>query len=299
MGVQARRGRSWHRALMITMLTGTFGALNAAPVRALTPYVYTPSAQELEGAGVGIGRTAAQLLRLGQPEEAASLAALAVRLQPNDERLWSVLAEAQLRSDQLKAAAGSLAKAKALKPGKAGLWFAEASIALRDERPDDAISLLDEGLRLDPKNAGAYFDLGNARVMQSDLRQALKAFEQATTIKPSFWEALNNQALVLFEMGNTPEAIKRWRSVLSIKNNPEPMLALAAALNQQSPGDAESLELARQALAEDPNYVLPGHQENQLWGSKLRQATDVLLTTPSLKGAVERAEANADPKSAE
>ena len=284
---------------MITMLTGTLGALNAAPVRALTPYVYTPSAQELEGAGVGIGRTAAQLLRLGQPEEAASLAALAVRLQPNDERLWSVLAEAQLRSDQLKAAAGSLAKAKALKPGKAGLWFAEASIALRDERPDDAISLLDEGLRLDPKNAGAYFDLGNARVMQSDLRQALKAFEQATTIKPSFWEALNNQALVLFEMGNTSEAIKRWRSVLSIKNNPEPMLALAAALNQQSPGDAESLELARRALSEDPNYVLPGHQENQLWGSKLRQATDVLLTTPSLRGAVERAEANADPKSAE
>ena len=299
MGVQARRGRSWNRALMITMLTGTLGALNAAPARALTPYVYTPSAQELEGAGVGIGRTAAQLLRLGQPEEAASLAALAVRLQPNDERLWSVLAEAQLRSDQLKAAAGSLAKAKALKPGKAGLWFAEASIALRDERPDDAISLLDEGLRLDPKNAGAYFDLGNARVMQSDLRQALKAFEQATTIKPSFWEALNNQALVLFEMGNTPEAIKRWRSVLSIKRNPEPMLALAAALNQQSPGDSESLELARQALAEDPNYVLPGHQENQLWGSKLRQATDVLLTTPSLIGAVERAEANADPKSAE
>ena len=284
---------------MITMLTGTLGALNAAPTRALTPYVYTPSAQELEGAGVGIGRTAAQLLRLGQPEEAASLAALAVRLQPNDERLWSVLAEAQLRSDQLKAAAGSLAKAKALKPGKAGLWFAEASIALRDERPDDAISLLDEGLRLDPKNAGAYFDLGNARVMQSDLRQALKAFEQATTIKPSFWEALNNQALVLFEMGNTPEAIKRWRSVLSIKRNPEPMLALAAALNQQSPGDAESLELARKALAEDPNYVLPGHQENQLWGSKLRQATEVLLTTPSLRSAVERAEANADPKSAE
>ena len=284
---------------MITMLTGTLGALNAPRARALTPYVYTPSAQELEGAGVGIGRTAAQLLRLGQPEEAARLAALAVRLQPNDERLWSVLAEAQLRSDQLKAAAGSLAKAKALKPGKAGLWFAEASIALRDERPDDAISLLDEGLRLDPKNAGAYFDLGNARVMQSNLRQALKAFEQATTIKPSFWEALNNQALVLFEMGNTPEAIKRWRSVLSIKRNPEPMLALAAALNQQNPGDAESLELARKALAEDPNYVLPGHQENQLWGSKLRQATDVLLTTPSLRGVVERAEANADPKSAE
>ena len=132
-----------------------------------------------------------------------------------------------------------------------------------------------------------------------ELRQALKAFEQATTIKPSFWEALNNQALVLFEMGNTGEAIRRWRSVLEIKRNAEPMLALAAALNKQSPGDEESIDLARQALAEDPNYVLPGHQENQLWGKKLRQATGVLLSEPDLKGAVERAEANADPKSAE
>ena len=295
----ARSWKLWQKSLVMSLMLGSVGATTTAPARALVPYVYTPSTQELEGAGVGIGRTAAQLLRLGQPEEASRLAALAVRLQPNDERLWSVLAEAQLRSDQLNDAAGSLAKAKSLNPGKAGLWFAEASLALRDNRPDDAVPLLDEGLRLDPKNAGAYFDLGNARVMQDDLRQALRAFEKATSIKPSFWEALNNQALVLFEMGNTSEAIKRWRSVLKIKRNAEPMLALAAALNKQKPGDTESIELARKALAEDPNYVLPGHQENQLWGLKLRQATETLLSEGALKSAVERAEANADPKTAE
>ena len=295
----ARSWKLWQKSLVMSLMLGSVGATTTAPARALVPYVYTPSTQELEGAGIGIGRTAAQLLRLGQPEEASRLAALAVRLQPNDERLWSVLAEAQLRSDQLNDAAGSLAKAKSLNPGKAGLWFAEASLALRDNRPDDAIPLLDEGLRLDPKNAGAYFDLGNARVMQDDLRQALRAFEKATSIKPSFWEALNNQALVLFEMGNTSEAIKRWRSVLKIKSNAEPMLALAAALNKQKPGDTESIELARKALAEDPNYVLPGHQENQLWGLKLRQATETLLSEGALKSAVERAEANADPKTAE
>ena len=295
----ARSWKLWQKSLVMSLMLGSVGATTTAPARALVPYVYTPSTQELEGAGIGIGRTAAQLLRLGQPEEASRLAALAVRLQPNDERLWSVLAEAQLRSDQLNDAAGSLAKAKSLNPGKAGLWFAEASLALRDNRPDDAVPLLDEGLRLDPKNAGAYFDLGNARVMQDDLRQALRAFEKATSIKPSFWEALNNQALVLFEMGNTSEAIKRWRSVLKIKSNAEPMLALAAALNKQKPGDTESIELARKALAEDPSYVLPGHQENQLWGLKLRQATETLLSEGALKSAVERAEANADPKTAE
>merc|ERR1711965_178583 len=86
-------------------------------------------------------------------------------------------------------------------------------------------------------------------------KQALKAFERATAIKPSFWEALNNQSLVLFEMGNTKEAIRRWRSVLAINANPEPMLALAAALNKVSPGDQESLKLAQQARPRPHGHI--------------------------------------------
>jgi len=284
---------SWCAATLLALT----GLILPLPSKALVPTVYLPSSQELEGSGIGIGRTAAQLLRLGQPEEAARLAALAVRLQPDDERLWSVLAEAQLRSEQLKDAANSLARAKQLNPKKAGLWFAEASLALRDNRPNDAIPLLDEGLKLDPNNPGAYFDLGNARVMQTEYGAALKAFEKAATLKPTFWEAVNNQAIVLFEMGNRREAIQRWRRVLSIKRNAEPMLALAAAINSQSPGNEEALTLARQALADDPNYVLPAHQKQQLWGLNLRLATRSLLTSPDLRDAVERAEANADPSS--
>ncbi|MAV10065.1 MAG: hypothetical protein CMN96_01265 [Synechococcus sp. MED850] len=263
------------------------------PAQAIVPYVYLPSEEELKGSSLGIGRTAAQLLQLGQPQEAAQLAALAVRLQPDDERLWSVLAEAQLRSDQLENASLSLSKAKALKPDKAGLWFAEAAIALRSERPEEAISLLDRGLQLDPKNASAYFDLGNARIMQSQLGMALKAFEQATNLKPTFWEALNNQALVLYEMGNRDEAIRRWRRVLEIENNPEPMLALASALFQQGGRREEAITLAREALAKDPNYVLPPHQEEQLWGFRIRGAAAQLLDEDELADSVERARANA------
>ena len=263
------------------------------PAQAIVPYVYLPSEEELKGSSLGIGRTAAQLLQLGQPQEAAQLAALAVRLQPDDERLWSVLAEAQLRSDQLENASLSLSKAKALKPDKAGLWFAEAAIALRSERPEEAISLLDRGLQLDPKNASAYFDLGNARIMQSQFGMALKAFEQATNLKPTFWEALNNQALVLYEMGNRDEAIRRWRRVLEIENNPEPMLALASALFQQGGRREEAITLAREALAKDPNYVLPPHQEEQLWGFRIRGAAAQLLDEDELADSVERARANA------
>ena len=289
---RSRTPSRWRQRLTAALIgLGCLSLTN--PAHALVPYVYIPTTEELKGSSMGIGRTAAQLLQLGQPQEAAKLAALAVRLQPEDERLWTVLAEAQLRSNQLEEASRSLAAAKQLNPKKAGLWFAEAAIALRSERPDEAIDLLARGLQLEPDNPAAYFDLGNARIMRDELKLALTAFERATSLKPDFWEALNNQALVLYEIGNRDEAIKRWRRVLEIENNPEPMLALAAALHQRGNNREEAISLATTALSNDPNYVLTPHQVEQLWGARIRQAAAQLLDQEELADTVERAQANA------
>jgi tetratricopeptide (TPR) repeat protein len=272
----------------------SFAAIAVAPAaKAVIPYVYVPTSEELTGSAVGIGRTAAQLLQMGQPKQAAKLAALAVRLDPQDERLWSVLAEAQLRSDDLEQASQSLARAKDLNPDKAGLWFAQGALALRDERPEEALPLIQRGLELDPKIPAAYFDLGNAHIMLDDLSSALISFEQATNLKPEFWEALNNQALVLYEMGQPDEAIRRWRAVLKIEENAEPLLALAAALHQQGDNSDVPLGMAREALDKEPNYVLTPHQVEQLWGVKIRQAAARLLALPEMASSVERAQANA------
>ena len=265
----------------------------ATSAKAIVPYVYVPSSEELTGSAVGIGRTAAQLLQMGQPKQAAKLAALAVRLDPQDERLWSVLAEAQLRSDDLEQAGQSLARAKNLNPDKAGLWFAQGALALRDERPEEALPLIQRGLELDPKIPAAYFDLGNAHIMLDDLSSALDSFERATNLKPDFWEALNNQALVLYEMGNADEAIRRWRAVLKLENNAEPMLALAAALHQKGDDSDVPITMAREPLNQEPNYVLTPHQIEQLWGVKIRQAAARLLALPEMASSVERAQANA------
>lgn len=267
------------------------------PVRALVPYAYVPRPAELEGAGLGIAQAAARLLRLGQAADAARLAALTVQLLPDDPRGWVLLAEAQLRSNQLKAAGVSLARAKQLDPDNAGIWFAEGSLALRDNRATEAVTLLEQGLRFDSRNASAYFDLGNARILLNQPGEALAAFERAAKLRQDFWEAINNQALVLFEQGNTKAAVDRWRRVLAIKADAaEPNLALAAALYQlQGSESGEALALADKALAAEPNYVLEGYQTTQLWGPKLRSATQLLFREPSLRPAVERALANANP----
>ena len=281
----------WLRTLAAAPLM--LSALTAAPARALVPYVAVPSEQNLEGAGLGIAQAAARLLRIGQAEEAARLAALTVQLIPNDPRGWVLLAEAQLRSNQNKEAAVSLARARELDPKNAGILFAQGSLALKNSRPSDAVDLIRQGLKLDSKNPGAYFDLGNAYILMGKSADALGAFERASDLRRDFWEAVNNQALVLFEQKKDSEAIQRWRRVLQMKAAAEPSLALAAALNTAKPGNTDSLQLAARALAEEPNYVLETWQKEQLWGARLRAAAAKLLAEPTLKADVERAQANA------
>ena len=263
------------------------------PARALVPYVLVPSEVSLEGAGLGIAQAAARLLRLGQAEDAARLAALVVQLIPADPRGWVLLAEAQLRSGQEKKAGVALARARELDPSNAGILFAQGSLALKDNNPTQAAELIRQGLKLDGRNAGAYFDLGNAQILMGRNREALTAFEKASDLRKNFWEAINNQALVLYEQKNDGEAIKRWRRVLAIKAAAEPCLALAAAMNAKQPGNLESLQLAAKALAEEPNYVLESWQKEQLWGSRLRSDAAKLFREPTLKADVDRAQANA------
>ena len=266
------------------------------PARALVPYVYLPPAKEMKAAGLGIAQAAARLLRMGQAEDAARLAALTVRLIPNDPRGWILLAEAELRSNHPDQALKALARAKLLEPGNAGIWLAEGSLALRNNDPTRAVPLLRKGLELDPRNSGAYFDLGNAQIMLNETGSALTSFERASKLRPDFWEAINNQGLVLFELGRQDEALQRWRQVLKIKPDAaETTLAMAVGLEFKggAANHSEAIRLASQALANDPNYVLDRFRKEQLWGERLRAATRALLAQPELKASVDRASANA------
>jgi tetratricopeptide (TPR) repeat protein len=221
-----------------------------------------------------------------------------VQLLPDDPRGWLLLAEAQLRSNQGKDASQSLARAKQLDPRNAAIWFAEGSLALRNGNAKDAVGLLRQGLQYDNRNAGAYFDLGNAQILLGKPQDAIKDWERAASLRSGFWEAINNQGLVLYEQGDRPAAVARWRRALKIKPDAaEPTLALAAGLyGLGTQHREEAIALADRALTADPNYVLESYQRDQLWGAKLRATTKQLLALKELKAVVERAHANASPE---
>jgi tetratricopeptide (TPR) repeat protein len=299
---QAKGTSSWLRlrrfGLGLTLLTAGL-LVTTRPAVAMVPFVFVPQPEALEGAGRGIAQAAAKLLRFGQPEDAARLADLTVRLLPNEPIGWVLLAEAELRSNRSEQALKALEKAKRLDPNNPGIWFAEGAVALRNNRPADALVLLRRGLQLDNQNAGAHFDLGNAYFMLSQPNEAMASFNKAASLRKNFWEAINNQGLVLFELDRRSEAMDRWRKVLISKPDvAETSLALGSSLLLTNPQKRdEALRLAKNALNEDPNYVKESYQKDQLWGPKLRAAARNLLSQPELKSAVERASANANGSS--
>tara|TARA_B100000700_G_scaffold331316_1_gene463115 strand:+ start:1135 stop:2028 length:894 start_codon:yes stop_codon:yes gene_type:complete len=264
--------------------------------QAFIPYVYQPIKSDLEKTGLEIAKTAAQLVYLGQTKEAILLAELAISLNPEDDRIWAILAEAQIRNKDIKKASQSLQKAKQINPKKAALWFLEGSLALLQNQPNKAELLITEGLKLEPKNANAYFQLGNSLLMQNKLNKALRSYKIASKQKTKFWESLNNQGLVLFELNQKENAIQLWEKVLEINRNAEPMLALAGALNSINPKNLRSIDLAKEALSQNPLYVSRSHQKDQLWGEKLQLAVESLLKKQELIKIVQESLAKIETK---
>ncbi|WP_320663563.1 tetratricopeptide repeat protein [Prochlorococcus sp. MIT 1223] len=262
------------------------------PVLAFTPAVYEPNIKEMKNKSKGFGEIAAQLLYFGENKKAIQVANLAVKLNPKEEKLWGILAEAQMRSKDLISARNSLKQAQILNPGEAVYYFKEASIDFEINKINNSIHLIEIGLSIDPKNPNGYFQLGNSRMRLKEYKKALLAFEKANDLKPTFWQSINNQALVLYEINSKEKAIKLWEKVIELNADAEPMLALAAAKYQKDNKDKKSIDFAKKALLKSPIYVHKSHQKDQLWGDELLKAANELFKAPELKKAVSQAIAN-------
>ncbi len=256
--------------------------------QSLIPYYYLPSKKNLEKQSLSIGKNVYQLLYFGQYEDSLNLAKLAVKMNSTDENLWLILSESQVANKLYKDALISLNKAQKLNSKNSEIFFAKSRILFKISQFNNAKTALASGLKLDPNNHKAIFQLGNIFLMEKKYLEAVKLFDRSLEIKPDFWQAINNQALAYFEKNNVNLSIKLFEKAISIENNAEPLLGLASSLRIKDIKLA--LQLAKEALAKDPNYVNYDYRKEQLWGEKLQTSTEILLQDDQLKEDVLLAE---------
>jgi len=250
-------------------------------VQSVVPYYYFPTIKNLQKQSSYIGKNAYQLIYFGQYEDSLNLAKLAVKINTKDEKLWLILAEAQIANKQYKNAINSLNKAEQINSNISEIYFAKSNIYLRISQESKAKTALKKGLEIEPNNYKAIFQLGNIFLMEKNYLGAIKLFDKSIKIKPDFWQAINNQGLAYFEKNNINLSIKLFEKAISIEENAEPLLGLASCININD--NKLAIQLAKKALAKDPKYVNYDYRKEQLWGEKLQSSTEILLQNEQLK----------------
>ena len=266
---------------LISVSLISFYLLQIEKVQAIVPYYYFPTIKNLQKQSLYIGKNAYQLLYFGQYEDSLNLAKLAVKINAKDEKLWLILAEAQIANKKYKNALNSLNKAEQINSNISEIYFAKSNVYLKISQQTKAKSALEKGIKIEPNNHKAIFQLGNILLMEKNYLGAIKLFDKSVKIKPDFWQAINNQGLAYFEKNNINLSIKLFEKAISIENNAEPLLGLASCLRIKNTELA--IQLAKKALAKDHKYVNYDYRKEQLWGEKLQASTQILLDNEELE----------------
>ena len=255
--------------------------LKIEKVQSVVPYYYFPKIDNLKKEALSIGKNAYQLLYLGQYEDSLNLAKLAIKINSTDEKLWLILSEAQAANKLYKNSLNSLSRAQKINSNISEIYFAKSNIYLKISQKQNAKNALKKGLKIEPNNHKAIFQLGNIFLMEKNYLEAIKLFDKSAKIKPNFWQAINNMALAYFEENKINKSIKLFEKAILIDENAEPLLGLASCLRIKD--NKLALQLAKKALAKNPNYVNNNYREEQLWGVKLQTSTEILLQNEELQ----------------
>ena len=274
--------KSLIKLLFISIISGHI--FNTQNLNALVPYYYLPETKNLKQEALAIGKQAYQLLFFGQIKESLNLAKLAVKIDDKNENLWMTLADAQIVNKLYDDALISLNIAQRINPKIGEIYFVKSNIYLKQSKIKKAKLSLKEGIKILPKNFNAIFQLGNIYLMEKNYKKALEEFDKAIELNKDLWQALNNKGLAYFELDKISLSIISFKKSISIEENAEPLLGLAACLKTNDIN--ESILLAKKALKKDPKYVSYEYRKEQLWGEKLQSSTEKLLKNNQLKKEV-------------
>tara|TARA_Y100001933_G_scaffold263846_1_gene326969 strand:- start:2537 stop:3397 length:861 start_codon:yes stop_codon:yes gene_type:complete len=250
-------------------------------INSLVPFFNLPTENELKNNSLSLGQKAYQLLYFGQLKDSLRLAELAISINENDEKLWALLAEVQVANNMYEEALESIKKGKILNPSLGELYFAESSIYLKQKKRNSAKESLIQGIKFNSTNSAAMFQLGNIFLIEKKYNKALNYFNKTIEIDPLFWQAINNKGLIYFELNKIKLSVKNFESAIKLKDDAEPLLALAVALQNDNP--TKSIFLAKKALKKNPKYVDANYRKEQLWGQNLQKATKILFEFQELK----------------
>ena len=151
-------------------------------------------------------------------------------------------------ADRADRAALVLAPANAIAHNGLGL------IAIDRGRPMEAVKEFEQATTLDPNNAAYWANLGNARRAMQDASGAEQAYRRALDVDARTADAINGLGVLLVETKRPVEAVPLFeRALAAAPDFQEARLNLGIAL-QQSGQNGRAAEVYKQVLAAPPRF---------------------------------------------
>jgi putative PEP-CTERM system TPR-repeat lipoprotein len=238
-----------------------------------------PLAEAKEPDASALALTAEAWLQLGDARKSDAAYAAAEKAAPNDTRVRTSMAMAQiLRGNSAGAATQLEAIASEDKGPRADV--ALISARLRQNDIPGALKAIDGLEKKLPDKALAFNLRGRVLLLKKDMAGAAKAFEAALAKEPGYFPAVASLAAIDLDAGKPDAAKKRFEDVL--QNNPksyqaqmalaelqvrtggapeEVLKLLRAAVKANAGEPAPHLALVRELMARDPKAALTAARE--------------------------------------
>lgn len=171
-----------------------------------------------------------------------------------DAQLYMQMAEIYARSGQHERALALFDRAIQADPGKSDPYFSKGLLLLNMKRRADAEQVIKEGITLAPDSAVGYYHLGRVGVESKQFDMAIKHFEKAIAVNPSFEPAYLALGTLYEARQEREKAVAVYRRYLDGINprNREIRQHLVRLFMTAKEYQAALTELERM-LAEDPD----------------------------------------------
>jgi tetratricopeptide (TPR) repeat protein len=230
------------------------------------------------------------LVRLKQPDKAATVFERALALNPNDRRERHLLASVQLMAhkpqdalatlgplpqadaetlelasrayEDLKdtpQAVSTLRQAILLDPQNVNLYLDFANLSYVHDSAQVGVNVVSDGIAMQPKAAPLYFARGVLYIQLAEYEKGQADFEKAYELDPSQSLSAAAQGLAAAQQNDLDRALAKIQTSLARKPNDAIMLYLQADILAQKgtdPGSPEfqkAMRSAKQAVALQPN----------------------------------------------
>lgn len=236
------------------MLAQTYlrGGQPAKALATLQPLVEQPNVSAT------VLATAAEAhLQNGQLIEAEALFTRAAKLAPQDTKIKTALALAQIAKGN---AQGGFAELESIAAQDSGTYTDMALVSARLRQKDSGAALLalDRMQTKDPSNAVPHHIRGQILIQRQDLVAARASFEKAIALDPKYFPALASLVDVDVNEKKPEAAIARMESELSREPRNYRALGILASLRQRTGAPSESImALLNAAVKSSPDQVTP------------------------------------------